>query len=52
MGRRRVDPDERKELITIRLPKKLIDELRSIENYTALVETLLKDHFRKKNSEK
>lgn len=47
MPRPRIDPEAKKELITIRLPKKLIDELRSVENYTHLVETLLKDHFRK-----
>lgn len=49
MGRKPVPEKERKELLTIRLPRYLIEKLRDIENYNNLIEKLLKDYFNKKN---
>lgn len=51
MPRPRLDPEDKKVNITIRLSQKVIDRMREQPNYSSLVETLLKDYFRKKDSQ-
>lgn len=42
---RRIDPEERKEPITIKLKKKLIDRIKRIENYNPKIESLIEKNI-------
>lgn len=39
-------PGEKKINITLRLPKYLVEQLREIDGYNNIVESLLKDYFK------
>lgn len=51
MGRKRLPPEEKKEVITVRLSAWLIEKLKGQTNYNSLIEKLLVNHF-KENQEK
>jgi len=46
MGRKRKEVRKRKEKLTIRLRKEVIDELRKIKNYNSLIERLLDEYVK------
>lgn len=50
MPRKRLPEDERRELITFRLPKKLITELKEQQGYNSIVEKLIVEYLRKKKN--
>lgn len=45
MGRKKVNEEDLKVNITIRLPVKIIQKLRNIEGYNGLIEKLLTNYF-------
>lgn len=49
MGRKRLPEENRKEMFTIRLPKKLIEKIKAHKAYTVIVEKILKEYFYKNN---
>ena len=50
MGRKPLDPEERREKISIRLKKKYLDLLRETEsNISAYIEKLIEKEFEKKS---
>lgn len=49
MPRKRLPPDERKELITFRLPAWLIRTIKGIPGYNVLIEEILTKSFKRKD---
>jgi hypothetical protein len=47
MGGKRLPPEERKELMTIRLKKKYIDEMKKIPGYMNIIEDLIQKYLKK-----
>lgn len=48
MGRPRKPDDEKKVNLTVRIKQKLVNEIKSYENYNKKVEQVLEEHFDKK----
>jgi hypothetical protein len=48
MGRNRLPDDERKERISLRLPKGLIDKIKKMGSIQSIIEKILSDYFRRK----
>jgi hypothetical protein len=47
MGGKRLSSEERKELFTVRIKKKYIDEMKEIPGYMKIVEKLIEDYLKK-----
>lgn len=48
MGRKRLDPDDRKEFVGIRLPAWLLNQIKTVGKPQQVIEKILKDKFKKK----
>lgn len=48
MGRKPIPEDDRKQNITLRLTRKIIEKMRQEENYNAIVQKLLEEYFKMK----
>jgi len=47
LGRKRLEPEERREQFNIAIKKKLADEMRKIPGYNNIVEQLIEEYLKK-----
>jgi hypothetical protein len=52
MGRKKLEPKDKKQTVSIRIPNDLISHLDDIDNKSKLFEWLLTEHFNKLNNGK
>jgi hypothetical protein len=49
MPRPRIDENDKKEPLTIKLPKRMIEELRKIKGYNQIVRDLIENYLKNRN---
>lgn len=52
MGGKRLPPGERKESLTIKVKKKLIDEIKNIKGYNRIIEQLIEEYLNEQKNKK